>query len=63
MKKVVFNATILNDRPTGLGVYCKNILSRIDKDLNSYILYTNNFKNEEEDKKEIILKTKSDNKI
>ena len=45
MKKVVFNATILNDRPTGLGVYCKNILSRIDKDLNSYILYTNNFKN------------------
>lgn len=64
MKKIVFNATILNDKPTGLGVYCKNILSRIDDNLNNYILYTNNFKSEnEENNREIILKTKSNNKI
>lgn len=64
MKKIVFNATILNDKPTGLGVYCKNVLSRIDRNLNDYILYTDNFKSEEKkNNKEIILKTKSDNKI
>ncbi|MBV4421609.1 glycosyltransferase family 4 protein [Clostridium tyrobutyricum] len=31
MKKVYFNATILNNKPTGLGVYTINILKRLDK--------------------------------
>lgn len=31
MKKVYFNATILNDKPTGLGIYTINVLERLDK--------------------------------
>lgn len=64
MRKLVFNATILNDKPTGLGVYCKNVLSRIDNDLLSYILYTDEFNGRETtSNKDVVLKCKSDNKI
>lgn len=31
MKKVYFNATILNNKPTGLGIYTINILKRLDE--------------------------------
>lgn len=62
--KIVFNATILDNKPTGLGIYCRNILSRIDKNLSDYILYTDNIKLQKvEENKDIILKTKSKNKI
>jgi len=29
MRKLIFNATILNDKQTGLGIYTKNILFRL----------------------------------
>lgn len=40
--KVVFNATILNDKLTGLGVYCKNILNRLENDFD-HVLYTDKY--------------------
>ena len=64
MKKLVFNATILNDNPTGLGVYCKNILSRMDENIYDYVVYTDEFNGKKIDnEKSITLKIKSKNKI
>lgn len=39
MKNIYFNAMILNNKPTGLGVYCKNILSRLSKLDIDYVVY------------------------
>lgn len=63
MKKIVFNAMILNDRPTGLGVYCKNILSRINIDNLENILYTDNYKGRTNTTKDVVLKIDASNKI
>ncbi|MCX0371858.1 hypothetical protein LIZ77_13985, partial [Clostridium perfringens] len=64
MKRLVFNATILNDNPTGLGIYCKNVLSRMDKNLYDYVVYTDEFNGKKIDnKKSITLKIKSKNKL
>ncbi|MDM0932110.1 glycosyltransferase family 1 protein [Clostridium perfringens] len=64
MKKLVFNATILNNNPTGLGVYCKNVLSRMDKNLYDYVVYTDEFNGKKVDnKKSITLNIKSKNKL
>lgn len=66
MRKIVFNATILNDRPTGLGCYCKNIIDNIDSKLFDYILYTDNLSElpkNEFGKNKIILKNKHSNKL
>lgn len=61
--KYIFNATILNDRLTGLGVYCKNILDRLKNDFD-VVLYTDNYKKTfEENSKEVVLRVKSNNKI
>lgn len=62
-RKLVFNATILNDRLTGLGVYCKNIVNRLENNFN-VVLYTDNYKKAfEENSKEVVLRVKSNNKI
>ncbi|HAT4284822.1 TPA: glycosyltransferase family 4 protein [Clostridium perfringens] len=64
MRKVVFNATILNDKPTGLGVYCNNVLSRIDDSLLSYILYTDEFSRKNDiSSKDITLRCQSNSRI
>lgn len=34
MKKIIFNAMIIDDKPTGLGIYSQNILRNIIKDYN-----------------------------
>lgn len=63
MKKIVFNAMILNDRPTGLGVYCKNILSRVKIDNLSNILYTDNYEGRTDTAKDIVIKIDRSSKI
>lgn len=61
--KYIFNATILNDRLTGLGVYCKNILDRLENSFD-VVLYTDNYKKDiGQNGKDVILKVKSENKI
>ncbi|MBU3133161.1 glycosyltransferase family 4 protein [Clostridium gasigenes] len=63
-RKVVFNATILNNRLTGLGVYCKNVLSRIKDENIDNILYTNIYENiKKNSDKDVILDIKSKNKF
>lgn len=52
MKKIYFNATILNNKPTGLGIYTINILQRLDK---YKILDTIIFNNIKEEKDILIL--------
>lgn len=63
MKRIVFNAMILNDRPTGLGVYCKNILSRIDIDKLSNILYIDSYEGRVDTTKDVVLKIDGSSKI
>lgn len=63
MRRIVFNAMILNDKPTGLGVYCKNILSRININNVNNILYTDNYKERTNTSKDIIFKINENNKI
>lgn len=62
-RRIIFNATILNDRLTGLGVYCKNILDRIGMDFDS-IIYTDKYNDYNKHcKKNIVLDTNSNNKL
>ena len=63
MKRIVFNAMILNDRPTGLGVYCKNILSRIDIDKLNHILYIDNYEGRVNTTKDVVLKFDGSSKM
>jgi glycosyltransferase involved in cell wall biosynthesis len=63
MKKIVFNATILNNKLTGLGVYCRNILERIDKNIVDKILFTNLYKENGCYNNKIVLKIENNNKI
>ncbi|MGL4992292.1 MAG: glycosyltransferase family 4 protein [Sarcina sp.] len=39
-KKIIFNSTILDDKPTGLGIYCKNIINKMNSELFEEILTT-----------------------
>lgn len=43
MRKVIFNATSLNDKPNGLSLYCKNILERINPELLEEVVITSRY--------------------
>jgi glycosyltransferase involved in cell wall biosynthesis len=38
MKKTILNATIINDKPTGLGVYTQNVINRLFLDRDSTVI-------------------------
>lgn len=42
MRNIYFNAMILNNKPTGLGVYCRNVLSRLTNTDIDYVVYNLN---------------------
>lgn len=63
MKNIIFNATILDDKLTGLGVYSKNILQRLDDNIFTHIIYTDKYKENAENTKDVVIKIESKNKL
>lgn len=66
MRKTYFNATILDDKPTGLGVYTNNIINNMDDVIIDNYIFTDKMKKIHSEKinyKSIFIKCESNKKI
>ncbi len=62
MRKTYFNATILDERPTGLGIYCNNIIANMDDNIIDNYIFTDKIKkidNKKISSKSVFIKCKT----
>lgn len=60
MKKIIFNAMIIDDMPSGLGIYARNVLKHIDDNKIAYVISKISIKC---NIKNVIIKLNNKNKI
>ena len=66
MRKTYFNATILDERPTGLGIYCNNIIANMDDSIIDNYIFTDKIKkidNKKISSKSVFIKCKTKKNI